>query len=211
MNPVPDIADIIALPKDRRERSIQVVKGVKRAVDAKFMYLFEGLCMNAADALFEEQFGSEDSDVLAQQFNITRALRLHSAEQFDAFRSQQGPCWVNLLNKKEASGIDNLDDEFGQVLHGYAERIRNHYKILLEELRLRFCTLVDADVSKHPLQPINFYLCFWHASEQLDLTTEERRLLMTLFNRFVMDRFGQVLALANQALLERGIIPQPTL
>jgi hypothetical protein len=48
-------------------------------------------------------------------------------------------------------------------------------------------------------------LCFWHATEKLGINYSERLLLLPLFNRFVMDRFGQVLSIANQSLVEFGI------
>ena len=207
MNSVKPTADIIVQPQNRRERSIYVVKNLKKAVDTKLKYLFQGLCINAADALFEEQFGTAYSDDLARHFNITRALRVRSEVQFQEFRMLQAQVWVNLLNKKNQVGLVEPDQEFAEVLHRYSERNRNHYKILLEELRQRFSALTESDLNFHPLLPLNFYLCFWHSSECLELTSEERQLVMVLFNRFVMDRFGQVLALANQSLVEQGIEP----
>jgi hypothetical protein len=48
--------------------------------------------------------------------------------------------------------------------------------------------------------PANFYFCFWQATEKFDLTVSERSLLVPLFNRFVMDRFGQILGAVNQSL-----------
>lgn len=210
MNTVKQSSNAIALPGDRRSRSIQVMKGLKRSVDTKMIYLFDGLCENAADALFEEQFGSTDNVALSRQFNITRALRVRAEPQINEFKTLMGQCWVDLLNRKDGPGFEPpSNNEVVELLDRYAERNRNHYKILLEELRLRFSVLVGVDMHQHPLVPINFYRGFWYASACLDLDEAERQLLMSLFNRFVMDRFGQILALVNIGLAEHGINPPP--
>ena len=210
MNSAKQSTNVIILPRDRRNRSIQVVKGLKRTVDGKMNYLYAGLCDNAADALFEEQFGATDSVAMARQFNITRALRVRAEPQINEFKTLMGQCWVNLLKKKDIPGFPApTSDEVTDMLNRYAERNRNHYKILLEELRQRFSVLVGADMQEHPLRPTNFYLAFWHASVCLDLDEDERQLLMSLFNRFVMDRFGQILALVNMGLAEHGINSPP--
>lgn len=95
-----------------------------------------------------------------------------------------------------------------KLLRSYAERNQNRYKILLEELRQRFNVLAGAELDFHPMLPGNFYLCFLHAIEKLELSHAERCLLLPLYNRFVMDRFGQVLALSNQSLAEQDFNPE---
>lgn len=57
-------------------------------------------------------------------------------------------------------------------------------------------------------QNLIFHLCFLHATEKLELSHTERCLLLPLYNRFVMDRFGQVLALSNQSLAEQDFNPE---
>jgi hypothetical protein len=184
-----------------------VVKTVKKAVDAKMSYLFEGLSLNAADALFEEQYGEENQDALAHQFNVTRALRVRANVHKETFNTLMNHSWLNLLNRKDQPGLPLPPADILTLLDAYALRNQNHYKILLEELRQRFSALAGLDLQYYPLLPRNFYVCFWHSIEDFDITSEERRLLLPLYNRFVMDRFGQVLALANQSLAEQGFNP----
>jgi len=199
-------ANVIALPQNGRSRSVQVVKGIKKAVDIKLEYLFDGLCLNAADALFEEQYGTSDNVALTRQFNITRALKVHSDVHLQQYKTLMGYSWVNLLNRKDEPGL-LPPAVVKEVILQYAQRNKNHYKILLEELRQRFSALVGMDMEYHPLLPANFLTCFWFSMDCLALDDEEKELLLTLFNRFVMDRFGQILALANQGLAERGLNP----
>ena len=170
-------------------------------------YLFDGLVMNAADALFEEMYDSEDPDSLSRHFNITRGLKVNMTTYRDQYNTLMNHAWVNLLNRKDQPALPNPPDDVKKVLKAYSERNQNHYKILLEELRQRFSVLVGQDMTFHPMLPGNFYLCFWHASEKFDLTHQERYLMLPLYNRFVMDRFGQVLALSNQSLAEQGYNP----
>ncbi len=201
-------ADILVLPVTNRAKSIQVVKRVKKTVDAKMGYLFDGLSENAADALFEEMYGSDNPDSLTQHFNITRSLKVHAFTYRDQYNTLMNHAWVNLLNRKDQPGLPNPPEDVMVMLKGYSERNQNHYKILLEELRQRFNLLAGDDMNFHPMLPGNFYLCFWHATEKMELAHQERCLLLPLFNRFVMDRFGQVLALSNQSLAEQGFNPR---
>lgn len=183
------------------------MKRVKKTVDVKMGYLFDGLVANAADALFEEMYGHDDPDGLTRHFNVTRALKLHATTYVDQYSTLMNHAWVNLLNRKDLPSLPNPPEDVIVMLKGYSERNQNHYKILLEELRQRFSVMVDEDMNFHPMLPGNFYLCFWHATEKLTLSHQERCLLLPLYNRFVMDRFGQVLALANQSLAEQGYNP----
>jgi hypothetical protein len=200
-------ADIIVLPVIKRAKIIEVVKRVKKAVDAKLGYLFDGLAENAADALFEEMYGCDEQDRLTQHFNMTRALKVRSTLYRESYSAQMNHGWVNLLNRRDQPALPSPDEDVQVMLKAYADRNQNHYKILLEELRQRFSVLVGADLQFHPMLPDNFYLCFWHATEKLELSHKERCLLVPLYNRFVMDRFGQVLSLSNQCLAEQGFNP----
>ncbi len=208
VNPNRQTADIINLPTNDRTRAIQIVKRVKRATDSKMSYLFDGLAMNAADALFEEMYGCQEDEKLSKHFNVTRALKVLSPLYRNEYNALMNQAWVCLINRRDKQSLPNPSDDVLEILRHYSERNENHYKILLEELRLRFSQLVDADIHFHPMQPGNFYLCFWYATEKLELSHDERKLLLPLFNRFVMDRFGQILSVTNQCMVEYGISPQ---
>jgi len=200
-------ADIIVLPVTNRAKTIEVVKRVKKTVEAKLTYLFDGLAENAADALFEEMYGGDEQDILTQHFNMTRALKVRSAVYRESYSALMNHGWVNLLNQLDQPALPKPAEDVQLMLKAYADRNQNHYKILLEELRQRFSVLAGAELQFHPMLPSNFYLCFWHATEKLELSHQERCLLVPLYNRFVMDRFGQVLSLSNQSLAEQGVNP----
>ncbi len=181
------------------------MRQVKGGVDNKMNYLFDGLLLNVADALYEEMHGMEESRQLDEHFNITRALKVRGGVYQEEFLTLMNLSWVNLVKSKNYQALPDAPYDVVPILKSYSDRNINHYKVLLEEIRLRFAELVDTDVGFHPLLPGNIYLCFWHATEKLGINYSERLLLLPLFNRFVMDRFGQVLSIANQSLVEFGI------
>ncbi len=193
------------LSDSSRHRDISTVKRVKAAVDKKTSYLLEGLVINVADALFEEMHGMEEKETLRSHFNITRSLKTHYAPCVDENAILMNLSWVNLIKKKDILSVPEPGSEVSAMLRAFITKNSNHYKVLLEEIRLRFSDLTQSDLRYHPLLPDNFYLCFWHSTEQLGLEFEERKLVLPLFNRFVMDRFGQILSTANQTLIEQGV------
>jgi len=186
-------------------RSLVVVKRIKRVVDLKVSYLLDGLAANVSDALFEEMLAIEEQDALACHFNIMRAVKTSELSLCQEFSAYMNMSWVHLVNRRDRQSMLGAAAEMGPLLQTYGDKHLNHYKVLLEEVRLRFCGLVRQELVFHPMLPANFYLCFWHATEKLDLTVKERSLLMPLFNRFVMDRFGQILGAVNQSLIESHV------
>jgi len=195
-------AKLFTLAIVSKTHTLDVVKRVKVVVDRKMLHLLDGMVLNVADALFEEMLDLQEQDALAWHFNIMRGLKSANVSMSDEFSTFMNLSWVHLINRRDRQTLPNVTADLMPLLKSYSDRNANHYKILLEEVRLRFCRLIKQDVQYHPFLPANFYLCFWHATEKLDLTHQERSLLLPLFNRFVMDRFGQVLAAANQTLAE---------
>lgn len=158
-------AQISQLSQIHRQWNIQVVRQVKGGVDNKMNYLFDGLLLNVADALFEEMHGMEESRQLDEHFNITRALKVRGDVYQEEFLTLMNLSWVNLVKSKNYQALPDAPYDVVPILKSYSDRNINHYKVLLEEIRLRFAELVDTDVGFHPLLPGNIYLCFWHATE----------------------------------------------
>jgi len=198
-------AKIIPLHKVSNTQNIDVVRMVKWAVDKKLNYLLAGLATNVADALFEEMTTIEEQRALNNHFNIMRALKLNGGLFREEFGLLVNLSWAALLNGRDKQAVPDTDAEVTRLLKAYSDRNLNHYKVLLRELREKFSGLCQKEMSFHPLLPGNFYLCFWFATEKLDLSYDERSLLIPLFNRFVMDRFGQILSVAHQALIDQGV------
>ena len=195
-------AEIIQLPTVATNQRVETVKKVRAAVEKKLTYLMEGLSANAEEALFEEMRELDEERALAVHFNVMRALRTNHSRLRRELSSQLNRSWLALIHRRDKQPVPDAPQDLVPTLKAYSDKSLNHYKILLEELRLRFSNLSKQQVSFHPLLPGNFYLCFWHATESMDLTYQERKLCVTLFHRFVMDRFGQMAAIANQRLVD---------
>lgn len=200
-------ADVIELPASNRHITREVVKRVKATMDNKLFYLLEGLTTDVTDALFEEMRGMEEQEALASHFNIMRVLKVDAGTYRQEFSDLLNISWTNLVNRRDERAVADAEGQAAKNLQLYSRKHRNHYKILLEEIRQRFCGMTDQDLSFHPMLPANFYLCFWHATASLELNYQERQLVMSLFHRFVMDRFGQVLAAVNDKMSQLDIEP----
>jgi len=196
------IANSDTLPTVSSARSLEVVKRIKSVSEFKMSHFLDGLSANVNDALFEEMQAVEEQDALAWHFNIMRALKTSDVSLCSEFNTYMNLSWVHLVNRRDRQTMSPTVAEMESLLKTYGDKNLNHYKVVLEEVRLRFCTLVMRELIYHPMLPANFYLCFWHASEKFDLSVNERRLLMSLFNRFVMARFGTILGAVNQTLIE---------
>ena len=98
------VSQLVQLPAPDRDRSLRVVRKVKSAVDIKMAYLFDGLTINAADALFEEVYEEREENLLERQFNITRALKTEAVLYQEEFTTLMNLSWVNLVKKQGRAG-----------------------------------------------------------------------------------------------------------
>tara|TARA_Y100001934_G_scaffold89373_1_gene110797 strand:+ start:108 stop:731 length:624 start_codon:yes stop_codon:yes gene_type:complete len=184
-----------------RERALASIREVKADTEGRMAFLFDGMSLNVEDALFEEMHGMEEQDALASHFNIVRAMRQQGALFRDEFKVLMNVGWVNLLNQEPGrTTLKPADVEVAAMISKLAIKTELRHKMLSEELCRRFSALIGRDVDEHPLSASNLLLAFWFSVDKLTLTDDERRLLLPLFDRFVMDRIGPVLAAANASL-----------
>ena len=198
-------AEIIPLPLEKGGTSMAILALVKRRVDEKVEFLLSGLALNIADALFEEMHHLDEQQALNHHFNIMRAMKIgHEVYQIE-FSELMNDTWVGFSDKMDESHIESPEGEVADVIEDYSARLSSHYKVLFQEYRNRLQTLLGREVRRHPLCPDLFYCCFWQALTELSLSYEERSYMLTLFHRFVMDRYGQILGLANRTLIEMKV------
>jgi hypothetical protein len=156
-------------PRLKGTERLTIVRELKGIVDGKMAYLFEGLKVNVVDALFEEMYDTGEKKSLRNQFSISRALKVNGRLYQEEFTLLMNVSWANLIKRKDKRGVREPKGEFGQFLKARGVRDAIKYKVLLEELRLRFCEIAGKDLKVHPLLPFNFYVCFWHATDKLAL------------------------------------------
>jgi len=86
-----------------------------------------------------------------------------------------------------------------------SRKAESHYKVLITEIRLRLSYLVGRDVSQLPIQPASRYIAFWQTTLHSQRTYHASFTLIMLFHRFVMDRYGQILAAVNGTLIDHRV------
>ncbi len=195
-------ANVIPLPLKSCGSRAAILDSLKKQVDEKTDFLFEGLTENIADALFEEMDQTEDQSTRNHHFNIMRAMKVDEHKCRDKFNQLVSYSWATFMNTMDTSHIAMPSGDVATQITSLSCRVEIHYKVLISEIRHRFQTLLNRDIGEHPLLPELYYRTFWQALFELGLSHGERSCLLLLFHRFVMDRYGQILTVANRTLIE---------
>ena len=194
--------NIISLQAKSGGSRADILEMVKNRVEDKTDYLMSGLCLNIQNALFEEMTGISEEEKLARHFNIMRSVKQGELQFRSRFRQLDARLWETLPRGMDESHIPRPSGDVVEIIDKFAQRTANHYKVLIQETSYRLQTICKRVIDRHPLNPDLYYRAFWHAIAGLALSYEERCLVMMLFHRFVMDRYGQILAMANQTLID---------
>lgn len=202
-------AKIIDLPQVVRRRTLGIVKDVKLNVEARLNHLLDGLSENVANALFEEMWALDEQDTLRHHFNVMRALKLQSDLYRKEFFRLMDEVWLTTLDQSAEHVLNEPQGIASTLINSYKSKTESHYRVLIRDFRLRFFSLISHEVDGYPLCPEVLYLCFWQSIEKLDLRYDERMMLLPLFQRFVMDRYGQLVAIANDTLIDHAIESEP--
>ncbi len=189
-------AEVIPLPLKNGGTSAAILNLVRKRVDEKTEFLMSGLRVNIADALFEEMAALGEQEALQRHFNIMRVMRCEQAIYQEKFEELISRLWNTFPVEMDDAHISIPSGKIAEVNQQLSYRVANHYKVLIQETRRRF------QVDTHPLMPEYYYHSFWQSLAVLDLSYEDRSYVMPLFHRFVMDRYGQILARANQTMIE---------
>lgn len=195
-------ADVVTLPFGKGGNSKAILKLVKDRVDDKTDYLLSGLHENIADALFEEMVDMEEDAARASHFNIMRAMKVEQRVYRGCFAELTDAIWAAFPDGLSEAAVQPMDLDVAEVMTPLCHRVKVHYKVGIRDVRHRFQTLLQRELTIDPMNPDFYYRCFWLAIQEIDIGRNERLLIMPLFHRFVMDRYGQVLSAASRTLIE---------
>jgi hypothetical protein len=195
-------AEVIPFPESKRNKA--VVKAVKSAMDQKMTYLFDGLLLNASTALFEEMWSLDREEMLARRFNVMRFLKVHGDHYELHFCQVIDELW-DQLGRSDAQRLSMPEGPVSELIRINSRKLESHYKVLITEIRLRLSYMIGKDVSQFPIQPENLYIAFWQTTLDSKLSYHESFTLIMLFHRFVMDRYGQILAAVNETLIDHRV------
>ncbi|MEM7363921.1 MAG: DUF1631 family protein [Pseudomonadota bacterium] len=196
------VVELAVASKDKR---ISVIRRVKLAYEQRLTYLMEGLQANVEDALFEEMMDMEEQDALRSHFNIMRAMRLESSQVLSEIKLLINLSWTNIANAKDKSPVPAVSPRLDLTIRRMCDKHNGNYRMVLSEIQSRLSWLSRTPITYHPMLPSVLCMSFWYATEKTRLTEQERELLVVLFNRFVLDRIGQLLSVTNRILIEEGI------
>lgn len=195
-------SNVIPLPVQTDRTPDAILKVVRHQVDERVEYLLSGLAENFADALFEEMTRVDEEEKLTRHFNLMRTLRAEEKVVRESFQVLVDYHWQTMPAGVDDSNVPMPTGRAKNVIEKFSNKTANHYKVLLQETGLRLESLFPRSESLHPLQPALYCRAYWHALAGLALSYDERLMLLALFNRFVMDRYGQVLAILNRTLIQ---------
>ena len=173
---------------------------VRDALLAKFEYLFDGLYRNIEDALFEEMRGMTEEDALARHFNVMRSLKLEGDDMQASFAGSFAAAWQAMMDGYPLPDLPVPEALVQEMIKRHCRSIDEKYRVLVTATHDQLSTLVGDEIEDNPLASKRLFAMFWLGAMLLDLAPEERVLLLPLFHRFVMDRYGQILVIPVRML-----------
>lgn len=194
----------VVIPFPESKRSDAVMKAIKTAMEQKMSYLFDGLLENASTALFEEMWSLERGEMLARRFNVMRFLKVHGDYYQPHFCEVIDQMW-DQFQRTDAASLLMPEGPVSELIKINSRKLESHYKVLITEIRLRLSFLIGRDVGQFPILPENLYIAFWQTTLDSNLNYHECYTLIMLFHRFVMDRYGQIIAAVNGTLIDHRV------
>ena len=192
-----------------RQLRIGIIVDIRSVTTIELHKLIVGLLISAPDSLFEYMGNAEDQMVMARHFNVMRGLKQCYRQLISEFDEQMTRGWKTLLLGKSGPIIHIAGGRPSEMMNCFSRRASDQFGPLLEILESHIAELIDVEVEDvfHPLSPGYLLQAFWHGTAMLGLNREERLLVVPLFSRFVIDRLGIVLAVANDMLVNRVEYP----
>lgn len=178
---------------------------------------------NIDDKLFDQAEGSTDAE-RTKLLDVMRELRIQHGAIETRFRQERINSFQALLkkpqaaDKKEELSLDDLalvNDEQLEVdvaVENAVRRARNACNEQLSAFNKRVAYLFesrfDVDSQNSPLDPSSLLNSFRQSIEKLEVDIRNRLVLFKLFEREVLARHEDVIADANQRLIDAGVLPQ---
>ena len=172
----------------------------------ELLHLMDGLYLNIEDGLFEFAYRHEDDEDRQRAcFDLMRELRYRRSKLIQSFakRMQRGlDYWLGDKFEFDTEYDVHLDDvaqrmsakctaHFGSLLTNITERTANASGRSPEEVKI-------------PISPYQIAYNFLATCRSLDLDNEAIDVVQNLFERFVLDRLGNIYGDCNMRLEEAG-------
>ena len=172
----------------------------------ELLHLMDGLYMNIEDGLFEFAYRHEDDEDRQRAcFDLMRELRYRRSNLIQSFakRMQRGlDYWLGEKLEFDTEYDVHLD----KVAQQMSAKCTAHFRQLLSNITERTASASGRAVEdvKIPISPYQIAYNFLATCRSLDLDNEAIEVVQNLFERFVLDRLGNVYGDCNQRLEEAG-------
>ena len=185
--------------------------------------LLRKLFDNADDALFAMADKAGTNGDQSIYLDSMRELRLQRKLIANSFMQQVILSFTNLDHLSECAvensdfdGLENLsilkndELEVSVALEGMISRLRNNATSQLDDLHKRIESLVSTRSlrTKHtPAGPEVLCDAFAFASSELEVDLKAKLIIFKLFEKYVLSEMPSVYQHANQALIQKGVLP----
>jgi hypothetical protein len=172
----------------------------------ELLHLMDGLYMNIEDGLFEFAYRHEDDEEKQRAcFDLMRELRFRRSSLVQAFakRMQRGlDYWLEDKLEFDTEYDVHLDETAQRM----SEKCTDHFRILLNNIaeRTAHASCRSAESVRIPISPYQIAYNFLATCRSLDLDNEAIDIVQNLFERFVLDRLGNIYGDCNHRLEEAG-------
>ncbi len=177
----------------------------------ELLHLMDGLYLNIEDGLFEFAYRHEDDEAKQRAcFDLMRELRYRRSNLIQSFaRRMQRGLGYWLEDKQEFD--TEYDVHLDQVAQKMSEKCTAHFAFLLTQIAERTATASGRDVAdvKIPISPYQIAYNFLATCRSLDLDNEAIGIVQNLFERFVLDRLGNIYGECNRRLEDAGFDVMP--
>lgn len=190
---------------------LNVFTAMHHKATGELLHLMDGLYMNIEDGLFEFAYRHEDDEAKQRAcFDLMRELRYRRSNLIQSFakRMQRGlDYWLS--DKLEFD--TEYDVHLDQVAQKMSEKCTAHFALLLSQIGERSATASGRtpEEVKIPISPYQIAYNFLATCRSLDLDNEAIGIVQNLFERFVLDRLGNIYGDCNRRLEEAGFTVTP--
>jgi len=209
----------------RRKTAVPpILHSVRQRTKKQLAELLQGLFNNTDDALFEMADRSRSDADQHMYFESMRQIRLHRKDIARNFMEAYYKGFDALFEPEpENQGIEDFDTavdsitlvqndelEISVAVAGIVSKVTSQFSLPIMQLTKRvdyLCKHDSVTERMNPMGPERLSNAFVAALEDLDVDIKIRIILLKLFERFVMERLGDLFKEANLMLAEAGVLP----
>ncbi len=217
--------------KSRNEQQTYVVKAALQPVQefavAELLAMLQTMFDGIDDSLFELANSARTNNEQNRFFEAMREIRIkrkriesqfsqHIAAQFAPANILRTAEKARLKSREQEISLDSLslvqNDQLEEdvAVNAMATKARANCQGSLLQLQTRVCQLFelkDIEQVNLPLDPLSLSQLFAETCHSLELTIQERLIVLKQFDRYVMSNLERVYAGANRILISQGVLP----